>query len=261
MNRSVMSLLLSLMVTIGVMAQDKPKTEAPKKDEKPAASSAAPLPTIDDILDKSIKAVGGKEAIEKLTSRTTKGSFEIEAMNLNGTFENFQKAPNKKATVISFPGVGTINEVFDGTKGWSANPMAGLNELTGAELAAAKRDSDFYSVINFKKNYPKIEVKGREKVGSSEAYLVEATPAEGSSLKFYFDVETGLLLRMDGEREFQKEKIPLEVYFEDYKAIDGVKIAHTVKQVTPMFAATIKLTEVKHNTEIDETKFNKPSGN
>jgi outer membrane lipoprotein-sorting protein len=257
MKRIALMLAFALMATMSVAAQEK-KTEAPKADAKPAAPAAG-LPTVDEILDKYVKASGGKEAIQKQTSRTTKGTFEIESMGMTGPIQMYAKAPNKSAMVIEIPNVGTFNEVFDGTKAWSANPMSGLREKSGAELAAQKRDSDFYQPINLKSQYSKMIVKGKEKVGASEAYVIEATPAEGGPEKLYFDAASGLLVRQDAERESEQGKIAVEIYYEDYKEVDGVKVAHTLKQVTPMFSMTLKLTEVKHNTPIDDAKFNKPS--
>jgi hypothetical protein len=309
MKRTAMCLLLSLMMSVFIVAQEKPKNDTPKeptadaskkvekpgasaadaskkvekpgasaadaskkvekpgasaadaskKEEKPGASAAAALPTTDEILDKYVKAMGGKEACLKLNSRIAKGTFQIESMNMSGSFEDFTKAPNKQAIIITLEGFGTINSVYDGSKGYSNDPFTGFRELTGTELTARKRDADFYSMLNFNKNYAKLVVKGREKVGSSEAYVVEATPAEEPPEKFYFDVNNGLLIRHDAERESPQGKMALEQYFEDYKLVDGINFPHTFKQILPMFAVTVKLTEVKHNTEIDETKFNKPA--
>lgn len=259
MKKIAWMLALVLMATVAAIAQDKktdaPKADAPKADGKPAAD----LPKVDEILDKYVKASGGKEAIQKVTSRTTKGSFEIESMGMTGGFQSFAKAPNKSAVMIEIPNVGTFNEVFDGDKAYSANPMAGLREKTGAELAAQKRDSDMYMPLNLKTHYPKMTVKGKEKVGSSEAYVVEATPAEGGAEKLYFDATSGLLVRHDAERETDQGKMAIEIYYEDYKDVDGVKVAHTMKQVTPMFSMTIKTTEVKTNVTVDDAKFAKPS--
>jgi hypothetical protein len=41
--------------------------------------------------------------------------------------------------------------------------------------------------------------------------------------------------------------------------VDGVKIPHTLKRVTPAMTMVTKITEVKNNVEIDDAKFNKPS--
>src|SRR5215510_15476905 len=259
MKRFALTLALVMLGAFTCAAQEKPKADAPKADGAKTDAKPSALPAVDDILDKYIKALGGKEAIEKITSRTAKGSFEIEAMNMSGTLEMFAKAPNKNAMKIDLPGFGVVNNVFDGAKGWDSNPMTGLRELSGAELAAMKRRADFHSEINFKKHYPKMEVKGKEKVGSSETYVIEATPDEGGPEKLYFDVNTGLLVRHDIETDSPQGKLTMEVYLEDYKVVDGVKIPHTVKRVTPAMTMVTKITEVKNNVEIDDAKFNKPT--
>jgi hypothetical protein len=259
MKRIALILAFSMLAAVAIAAQDKPKADAPKPEAAKADAKPAALPSADEILEKYVKAIGGKEAIEKITSRSSKGSFEIEAMNLTGTIESYQKAPNKFANLFTIPAVGGGGQVFDGAKGWDSNPMTGLRELGGEELATLKREADFYQPLNFKKHYSKLEVKGKETVGKSEAYVVIATPTEGSPDKVYFDVNSGLIVREDAERETGQGKMAIEVYLEDYKDVDGVKIPHTMKQVTPMFAMTLKFTEIKSNIAIDDAKFAKPS--
>jgi len=266
MKRITLIMAFAMLAAFTTAAQEKPKSDAPGKTEAPKAEApktdakAAALPTIDEILDKNVKAVGGKEAMEKITSRSMKGSFDLEAFGVSGApVEMFAKAPNKTAMKIDVTGFGVVNRVFDGATAWDSNPMTGLRELSGAELAQMKRESDIHRELNYKKHYTKMEVKGKEKFGSYETYVIEATPTEGSPEKLYFDVNTGLLVRRDGESESPQGKMSLEIYMEDYKVVDGVKIAHTVKQVNPAMTIVIKITEVKNNVEIDDAKFNKPS--
>lgn len=262
MKRIALILAFSLLATVAIAAQDKPKAEAPKPDAaKAEAKPAVAAPTVDEILDKSLKAIGGREAVEKLTSRSVKGSIEIEAVGVSGTIEVLAKAPNKTAVVANLAGFGVVNEVFDGAKGWSSDPAQGLREWTGSELATRKRKADFYSALNLKKQFTKMEVKGKEKVGSYEAWMIEATPAEGAPEKLFFDVNTGLLVRQDAETDSPQGKMMVETYLDDYKVVDGIKIAHSMKNVTPMFAISMKFTEIKHNVEIDDAKFGKPAGN
>ncbi len=259
------SVAITMMASVAIIAQDKPKTDAQKaaapKPEaaKAEAKPAAALPAVDEILNLYVKAIGGKEAIEKVTSRMMKGSFDIEALNMSGAIEMVAKAPNKNALKIEFPGFGVVNQVFDGEKAWSADPMQGLRELSGVELAQRMRSSDFYSELNLRKHYTKMEVKGKEKVGAYETYLIEATPVEGGPEKLYFDITTGLLVRQDMESVSPQGNMQIETYLDDYKEVEGVKVAHSLKQVSPMFAATMKFTEIKTNVPIDDAKFNKPS--
>ena len=260
MKRIALILAFSIFASLPVLAQEKPKTEAKPADARPAdAKPATALPTVDEVLDKYVKAVGGKEAVMKHTTRSMKGTFDIEAMSMSGPLEVLSKAPNKSTTTIAFPGMGNFVQVFDGEKAWSANPMEGLRELSGGELAAMKRRSEFHSEINLKKQYPKMEVKGKEKVGASEAYVIEAATGDGAPDKLYFDVASGLLVRQDSETESPQGKVASESYFDDYKVVDGVKFFHTMRMISPMFSATMKITEIKNGVAIEDTKFAKPS--
>lgn len=261
MRRFALILALSLLAILPVAAQEKPKADAKPADAKPAANAkpAAALPTVDEVLDKYVKAVGGKDAIMKHTSRSMKGTFDIEAMSVSGPIEILSKAPNKNTSTVAFPGMGNFVQVFDGEKAWSSNPMEGLRELSGNELSAMKRRSDFYSELNLKNQYKSLVVKGTEKVGSAEAYVIEAATGEGTPDKLYFDVASGLLLRQDAENDSPQGKLATETYMEDYKVVDGVKLPHLMRIVNPMFTATMKISEVKNGVAIEDAKFGKPA--
>lgn len=253
MKKIVLMMVFALMTTVVALAQEK-KAEAPKPDAKPAAA----LPSVDEILDKYIKATGGKEANEKITSRMMKGTFEMPAMGMTGSIEAYTQAPNKFANITDIAGFGKVQQVFDGKTAWEANPMTGLRELAGVELAATKRESDFHGSLNYKKNFSKLEVKGKEKVGNSDAYVVIATPSEGKPEKHYFDVTSGLLVRADATRETAQGEMETETYYEDYKDVDGVKVPMTMKITNPQFSFVLKMTEVKTNVKIEDSKFAKP---
>jgi outer membrane lipoprotein-sorting protein len=253
MKRLTTIAMICLALAISAVAQSN-------QGKPPEAKPAEALPSVDQILDKFTTALGGKAAIEKQTSRVSKGTFDIPAMGASGAITLYGKAPNKNLVVIEIPGFGTINQGYNGSVGWAQDPTSGLREITGGELAAAKREAEFYSDLKFKELFPKMVVKGKEKVGASDAYVIEATPAEGSPQKFYFDVETGLLARVDVEAVSPQGKIPFEVYLEDYKAVDGVKMPFTVRRTSPAISFTIKLDKVEHNVAIDDAKFNKPAG-
>lgn len=112
-------------------------TQAPSNPPAAAAASAA-LPTVDQIVDKYVQALGGKEAVEKLTSTTAKGAFELPSMGVSGTAEVLAKAPNRRYQVVSIPSFGDIRQGYDGTTAWAQDPESGkINDLTGSELARA----------------------------------------------------------------------------------------------------------------------------
>jgi hypothetical protein len=257
MNIVIYALLLAVSAG-AALAQEKPQqTIAP---EASAAKATAAEPTVDQILDKYVQAIGGRQAVEKITSRVVKGTFEVSAMGLKGEIEVYAKAPNKTLRIQNISGVGEIREGYDGKIGWSQNPMMGLREKSGAELAATVRSSDIHATIKTRQLYPKLEFKGKEKVGNRETYAILATPAEGAPVKMYFDTQTGLIARIDRDVETPEGRFHVETTADDYREVDGVMIAFAMREESSMSSAVIKLTEVKHNVAIDDAKFNKPSG-
>lgn len=218
----------------------------------------AAMPTIDQILEKYIAATGGRAALERVTSLTAKGTISIPDVNINGTIELYQKAPDMAATIVDLAGIGRQREGFDGTAGWDDNPQTGLRDKGGTELVETKRSAAFPRELKLKSLYKTLTVKGREKVGTSDAFVVEAVPAEGSPVRMFFDVDSGLQVRQIGTRETVQGPLEIEVTFSDFRVIDGLKHAFTIRQATSMFSAVIQLSEVKHNVAIDDAVFKKP---
>ena len=217
------------------------------------------LPTADEIISKYVEAIGGEKAIKGATSRVSKGSLEIASVGLNGTAEVYEKAPNKTVTIVNIAGFGLVQEGYDGKTAWSKDPQMGLRDKEGGEFAAAKLDSEFYKPVKIKELYPKLVVKGTDKVGDKDTYVVEATPTESSPETWYFDSKTGLLIRQDSERDGPMGKQKVQTFLEDYKKFDGINLPSTIRQVTPQFTVAIKITEVQHNIAIDDAKFKKPA--
>lgn len=249
------SLLLLLCVTVATASA---QGAAQKPAQAPASQAAASMPTADEILAGYVEALGGKAAVEKITSRFSKGTLEIPSAGATGSFESYEKFPNKSLAIIVLNGFGEICQGFDGTVAWSQDPQSGLREKNGVELASVKRDSDIHKDLKLRQLYPKMEVQGKEKVGEKDAFVIVATPQEGAAEKWYFDTQTHLLMRSDTETEGPQGKVPVESYYEDYREVDGIRIPFTLKHSNPVFSIVTHLQEVKHNVPVEDEKFAKP---
>lgn len=224
---------------------------------KPAASAA--IPSADQILDRYVQATGGRAAWQKLTSRHSSGTIEAPALNLSGTIDIFEKAPNRVLAVMVMMGA-SFRQGFDGTVAWTDDPQNGLRELSGPELAETRRDADFYHPLDLRQLYSKFMVRGVEKVGEREAYAVEATPPEGGEPEnVYFDRGTGLLLRLVSHRHGPEGSEEIQQDFEDYREVDGIKLPFLVHQDSAGAALTIRVSEVHHNVPMDDSQFAKPA--
>lgn len=252
--------LAILLLCFWAVARTPAQDAKPKQGAKPvvATESKAALPTIDQVLDKYVQAIGGKAAMLKTTSRLVKGPFEMQAAGLKGTAEIFAKAPDKTLVVFTIPGFGAIQQGYNGKIGWAQDPVTGLRELTGAELALVKRSVDFYREIKLNEIYKKMTVKDKSKVGDREAYVVEATPAEGNPETMYFDAQNGLLIRSDFDFDGPQGKLAIETYYDDYRESGGIKLPFLERLVHPIMGMTRKIDDVKNNIAIEDSKFDKP---
>ena len=222
-----------------------------------ASAQAPATPTVDQVLDKYVAALGGAAALEKLNSRVSLGVVEVPEQGAAGSIEIYSKAPNATLTVIDIQGFGIIRNAWDGSRGWTDNPQAGLNDYTPEQVANAKL-GNFYLPIKLREFYPKMSVKSSDKVADRDVWVVEAAPAEGSPRLFSFDAENGLLVRGVFERDSPAGPAKVETYFSNYKEVDGVKLPFTIRQVNPQFTSIVTISEVKHNLPIDDAKFKKP---
>jgi thiol-disulfide isomerase/thioredoxin len=223
--------------------------------EVPPAPTAG-LPTVNSILAKYVAAIGGQDVQRKITSRVSKARVDVPGVSFGGKLEVYAKAPNKSLTVMNVEPVGLIKEGFDGNTGWSVvgnkvNANDGLDHTTLA-------DADFYREIKLAELYSRLKVVGKQKEGFREVYLVEATPRGGAADSLYFDVETGLLVRRDIVRQGSGGAVRSEIYFSDWRELDGVKLPFKVTQVMPKMKFVVTFEDVKQNVPVDDAIFRRP---
>ena len=217
----------------------------------PTLINNAPLPALDAVLAKYVAAIGGRDAQRKITSRVSKGRVDVPGVSFGGKLEVYAKAPNKSLTVMNVEPAGLVKQGFDGRTGWGN----GLNVANGIERAALV-DVDFYRDVKLSELYTRMKVVGKVKEGFREVYLVEAVPRSGATENLYFDVESGLLVRRD--LQTARNSARAEVYFSDWRDIDGVKVPFKITQVLPNTKFVITLEDVKHNVLVDDSIFARP---
>jgi hypothetical protein len=221
----------------------------------PAASSAA-APTADQILEKYVSAVGGAEALHKISSRVSKGN--ITAMGHDAPIEVFAKAPDKRMSVTHMVSGESIT-AFDGQGGWLGNTGRAAREMSGQEAEAARLDADFYFATHLKEIFTGFRVGRPDKIGDRPAFTLICMRQGQPPVRLYFDQSSGLLLRQVRYTDTPIGRNPTQIDYADYRAVDGVQVAFrwTLARVNGRF--TIQIQEAQQNVPIDDAKFAKPA--
>ncbi len=222
--------------------------------ETPAAST--PAPTADQILEKYITAVGGAEALHKISSRVSKGS--INAMGHDTPIEVYAKAPDKRMSVTHMGSSDSIT-AFDGQGGWLGSTGRPARDMSGQEAAAARLDADFYFATHLKEIFTGFRVGHPDQIGDRPAYTVICMRQGQPPVRLYFDQQSGLLLRQIRYTDTPIGRSPTQIDYADYRAVDGVKVPFrwTLARVNGRF--TIQIAEAQQNVPIDDAKFAKPA--
>lgn len=210
------------------------------------------------IIEKYIEVTGGKAAYDNLTSRKMTLALEVRGQNLKGTIEMTAKSPDLLHVKQEITGIGGSEQGFDGTTAWEKNPMTGDRLVTGDELVQFKERAYFDIATAPEKAFPTIRLAGEETFDGKVADKVELVNASGTTTQLY-SRETGLLLKQQSTIKSPQGEIPVTMTFADYRDVDGIKVAHTMIQDLGMAIVETKITELKHNVEIDDSVFAVPA--
>ncbi len=215
-------------------------------------------PTALEIVERSIQAVGGRDAWLKTKTQYAAATLEVVGSENKITVEIYSKAPNLGLMIMKLGDNILSRSWSDGEKSWSQIREGKIeDDPPEKQTGQKKRDSDFYKYLNFKKHFPICKVIGIKEVEGAKAYLIEATPAgEKFPERLYFDVRTGfLLLRDTGHEDSEGKKTEDLVYYYDYGEVDGVKVAFRLRMVQGDTTILAKVTNVKNNLPMDDAIF------
>ncbi len=227
-----------------------------------AGNTAAPpklpanMPTVSQLLDNYIRALGGSAAIEKITTRVEKGSTIFHSQSQ--TVEIFTQAPDKQSIVRHMSGGESVVTTFDGQSGWSIAPNRPPREMHDADIAAARTDPDLQFPLHIQQIFPELRLEYPEKTNDRDAYLLLAIREGQPPVKLYFDEQSGLLVRMIRYAETPLGRNPTQIDYADYCEVDGVEVPFRVTTSQPGNTSTIQFEEVHQNLAIDPAKFAKP---
>jgi hypothetical protein len=212
------------------------------------------LPTTDEVLAKLVEAMGGAAAIDRVTSRVSKGELNVVGVSRGGSFETYSQAPNKIMTTAQAYPVGAVKTGFNGRTGWTRT-ATGLRTLKGLELAAVQRDADFYGQFRPKRIYPKITLAGMSKIGYREVYVLDLQASSGQAERLYLDAKTYLPVRSNIVLVLDGNPVPVEIYLDEWQEVDGIKYPFYMSQRLPGMTLTYTVKEIRHNVPIDPKVF------
>jgi hypothetical protein len=210
--------------------------------------------TVDEVVDKYIAAIGGKEKLQVLKTIKMDGSLSVQGFDVSVITTISQGVGSR--TDISVPGMGEGYQIMTPTKGWSFMPFQGQSspEEVGEDMVKAGQTSlDIQSpLLNYKEKGHTVELLGKEKAEGKECYKLKLTSKQGKVTTIFLDATTHYRIKAVSKATVNGEEMDVETVYSDFKTTpEGYVFAYA--QTSPR--GTITYSTIEVNKPVDENIF------
>jgi predicted Zn-dependent peptidase len=231
------------------------------KDANPVSAEAAaaankPAASATEVINHYLKAIGGKQAIGKLTSVLASGTMKVQGMEMPITIKRM--APNKEYMEMSMNGQVVSKTIFNGTTGYQLQ-MGQKKDLSADQVAKYKEEKSLIPQLHYLEGDYKLVPGKVVKIDGKDANQLTVTGPSGKPSVEYYDVNTGLLLRSEVTSDMQGQSIQVQTSFSDYKKVGDLLLnqSQTMTITAPQGSQemSIHFTDYKLNEGVSEADF------
>jgi hypothetical protein len=221
-------------------------------------SIAADMPSGESLLQRYIDRSGGAEAYAKAKNMAMSGTVEMPAQNITGTVTIFE-AGEKSYTSMEFAGIGKIEGGFDGETAWENSALQGPRILEGDEKIEAKRAATLSQITGWRAVYKEARTVGSEDLDGKPAWRVEMTPKEGKPETFFFDRDSGLLVRTSAVHTTPLGDISADSTMSDFRSINGILTPFALTEKAMSQTIVMRFRNVSYNVSMPKDRFDLPA--
>lgn len=219
--------------------------------------------TADELITKYIKAIGGMENIEAVTTLVRTGKYDGGG-GFEANIRNENKRPNLVREEFSLQGLTGVN-AYDGKTGWKVAPWSGKKDaeaMSEDEIRGIIEDSDFDGpLIHYKEKGNVVIFLGMEPVEGTDALKLQVTVPNGDMYYYYMDTDYYVPIKIDTKRMIRGEEQEFETSLGDYKKVNGWYLPFSTETNAKGSEYKSKFTydTIEANATIDDQRFAKPS--
>lgn len=226
-----------------------------------AASGAAFAMDADELVAKAIEAQGGTAAMKAVNSQKATGKFMTQGMEIAYTMVHAR--PNQLRIDAAFMGM-SIVQCFDGTKGWSINPMTGSQDaqpMGDVEAKSFRLQADMDGpYVNWAAKGFTAEYMGQEDVEGTPAYRLQLDTKQDIVMDFWFDAESFLVLKMNTKMKIDQGEFETQNYPSDYRQQGGLTLPFAVEtRQGDQVMTQITVETLEFGVAVDPTMFAMPA--
>jgi hypothetical protein len=218
---------------------------------------AQAFPAADSLIARHVSAIGGREKYTTLQSLRTSGTTLIPSMGLQAEFELVQGAPNRMVLKVVVPGLGEVLNGFDGTIGWSVDPLVGPALTGGAELVQTAEEAHMLAALRDPALVVKRETIEETAYAGIPCWKVNLEWASGRTSSDCYSSESGLLIATEEVQVTVMGEIPSTTLYFEYRSFDGRLFPTRIVQQAMGQEQEMRVQSVEFDT-VDPSAFDLP---
>jgi photosynthetic reaction center cytochrome c subunit len=246
-------------VIVPTILADENTTVAPPSNEMNGTAplpNATPLPNAQQIVDRYLQAIGGKEAVSRVSTRVQNGTLTVGTKQF--PVEVVAKAPTKRAVTVHFSGGDSVTTIND-EKGWLGATGKTLHTMSPSELDASKIEAESFFPAQLKQSFKELRAERKETVSGKVLYVVSGIREAEPPVELYFDEESGLLVRLRHYTATPLGLNPTQIDYADYRSEGPVKTPFRWTISRPNGRFTIQIEQMQQDVPIPDDKFSIPT--
>jgi hypothetical protein len=222
-----------------------------------SAALAADPPTGESLMQRFIDRSGGADAWANAKNIEMTGTVAIVGRNIRGSVIIVEQG-EKSYTAMELPGVGKLEECFDGENAWQMSAIEGPRILDGDEKRSIETASSLGLMTSWRTIYKSAHTSGQEEINGHTAWKVDMTPNDGKPETYSFDGDSGLLLRISMVLSTPLGDIPTRVTMSDYQTVNGIQMPSTVTQEAVNQVISMHFDRIVFNATLPPDRFDPP---
>ena len=216
------------------------------------STSALRAQTADEIVNKHIDAIGGKEKLGQVKSLYTENSMDV--MGNQAPVAEYLLDGKGFKSETDFNG-SKIIQCYTDKSGWSVNPMAGATDPQPMpeEMYKGGKDRIYIggALLDYAAKGYKVEMAGKE----DNNYKLKVTGA-GSETIYFIDATSYYITKSTSKGEMMGQPVEVVTTYSDYKKTEsGIVLPYAKTIDLGGFSMSSKTNKVEVNREIDPKIF------
>jgi outer membrane lipoprotein-sorting protein len=219
-----------------------------------AATLSVHAQTLDEIIDKNLTAIGGKDKLLALNSMVTEGTLNISGQEVK---IKVTQVNNKGQRVdITFGGMsGYTIQTRD--SGWTYLPFQGQKKAEATPADIVKEGADLLDLqgplLDYKTKGHTVELLGKDDVDGTECFKLKLVTKSGLEQTLFIDPATWYVIKQVTKTKAGGQEKEETATFSNFKKLDsGYSFPFSLTGFGP---GELKVTKIDVNPVVDPSSF------